>query len=185
MCGNCMEICRKLDSIRNSGFPDSITVTARSPTNGVGLPRPSSEPLPESTPLNSGKLRPSTTNPESGDAGEDQRETGGGNSARKPDSSSDSITGRDGLENTHLCPVSQNCKKGNGVGDNSIEACIPGPRVEAAVNDDGKATLVKSDILGVVEATRAGDKKNTTLREKVNLVIARVGWNQSPATTVL
>ncbi|CAM9417387.1 unnamed protein product [Ectocarpus fasciculatus] len=62
VCGNCMEICRKLDSIRASGFPDPVgaALTGGATTTGAtwssgdasslsGEPalRPRSEPLPE------------------------------------------------------------------------------------------------------------------------------------------
>lgn len=67
VCGNCMEICRKLDSIRASGFPDADGATATGGVAGAGAtssgdanvsgpppPRPSSEPLPESVPALAG-----------------------------------------------------------------------------------------------------------------------------------
>eukprot|EP00752_Nemacystus_decipiens_P009308 g8318.t2 len=66
VCGNCMEICRKLDSIRASGFPDADGAITNGGVAGAGAgaapdgdtanvsgvapPRPSSEPLPESVP---------------------------------------------------------------------------------------------------------------------------------------
>lgn len=63
VCGNCMEICRKLDSIRNSGFPDGTCDIAGTFSRDTYLDplRPSSEPLPDSIPATtSEKERPGT-----------------------------------------------------------------------------------------------------------------------------
>lgn len=62
VCGNCMEICRKLDSIRTSGFPDSSTGSTDASREDASLDpqRPSSEPLPAFVPATSEKERPST-----------------------------------------------------------------------------------------------------------------------------
>lgn len=59
-----MEICRKLDSIRNSGFPDGTSGGATSTFSrdtSLDPLRPSSEPLPDSIPaITSEKERPGT-----------------------------------------------------------------------------------------------------------------------------
>lgn len=58
-----MEICRKLDSIRNAGFPDGTrggVVGTFSRDTSLDPLRPSSEPLPDSTPATSEKKRPGT-----------------------------------------------------------------------------------------------------------------------------
>lgn len=61
VCGNCAEVCRKLDSVRASGFPDADGAATTGGGGGDGgamsgpgpppLPRPRSEPLPESIPV--------------------------------------------------------------------------------------------------------------------------------------
>lgn len=52
VCGNCLEICSKLDSIRAAGFPDSSTNAGESLLEGFSeeQPRPSSEPPPDTIP---------------------------------------------------------------------------------------------------------------------------------------
>lgn len=68
MCGNCLEICGKLDSIRTAGFPETgATAAGGDPAAGTTTPgdeasnpsgplpsRPRSEPLPESSPAAGG-----------------------------------------------------------------------------------------------------------------------------------
>lgn len=65
VCGNCMEICRKLDSIRSAGFPEGTTAAsagfaAIATASGDSPARPSSEPLPEFVTDISGQERPGT-----------------------------------------------------------------------------------------------------------------------------
>lgn len=62
VCGNCLEICRKLDSIRAAGFPDSSTNAGESSLEGFSedQPRPSSELPPDTIPEATGEDGPGT-----------------------------------------------------------------------------------------------------------------------------
>lgn len=89
VCGNCMEICRKLDSIRTCGFPEGNPVPVVAPGAKAPLhdpPRPRSEPLPDFNPAtNPVKERPGTAAADSDTLCriENQRGRGGDRSDRR------------------------------------------------------------------------------------------------------